>query len=318
MGRPQNLCTNPMTHPSSTTHPIHWLHHADQRLGLLPSLGGSVAAWQRDSGHGVTNLWRPWAGVADLYTTASFPLVPWSNRIGHGGFHHAGVHRAMRTNRAGEPYPIHGDGWLQAWELQQPSADTLELHLESAHFDGNPYHYRALQRFVLHEEGMDQSLEVTHLGASSLPYGLGQHPAFLRTPTARLHAQVEGVWLSGADPIPTHFSTQFPAGWDPRGGMQVSGSLIDNAYAGWNGRAHIDWPEHALRLHLRDPSVNARGRNDGYCLLYRPAEGAHFCFEPVTHPIDAFHMEGFPGMQILEQGQTLHQTVEWRFELLPA
>ena len=121
----------------------------------------------------------------------------------------------MRPNRVGEPYPIHGDGWLQPWVIQQPRHDTLELHLESNHFDGNPYHYRALQRFVLRDDGMDQLLEVTHLGASSLPYGLGQHPAFLRTPQTRLHAEVDGVWLSGADPMPTGYTTAFPPGWDP-------------------------------------------------------------------------------------------------------
>lgn len=64
------------------------------------------------------------------------------------------------------------------------------------------------------------------------------------------------------------------------------------------------------------PAVVARGQNDGFCLLYRPAEGHHFCFEPVTHPIDAFHMEGCPGLQVLETGQTLRQAVEWRFESL--
>ena len=30
---------------TETTHPIVWLRHAGQRLGLVPSLGGSVAAW---------------------------------------------------------------------------------------------------------------------------------------------------------------------------------------------------------------------------------------------------------------------------------
>ena len=305
-----------MTSLSAPSHPIHWLQHGGQRLGLIPGLGGSVAAWQRDAGQGLVDIWRPWAGAADLYTTASFPLVPWSNRIGQGGFSHAGTHHPMRPNRAGEPYPIHGDGWLQPWVIRQPRHDTLELHLESSRFDGNPYHYRALQRFVLRDDGMDQLLEVTHLGPGSLPYGLGQHPAFVRTPNARLHAQVEGVWLSGADPMPTGFTTLFPTGWDPRSGMEVSGSLIDNAYAGWSGQAHIDWPEHALRLQMRDPAVVARGRNDGFCLLYRPAEGPHFCFEPVTHPIDAFHMEGCPGLQVLETGQTLRQAVEWRFESL--
>ena len=313
MARP-NLTPSRMT--STASHTVHWLHNGGQRLGLLPTLGGSVASWQRDTPQGAVDLWRPWGGVADLYTTASFPLVPWSNRIGHGGFTHQGVTHPMAPNRVGEPYPIHGDGWLQPWAIRQPRLDTLEMALESKGFDGNPYHYRALQRFVLREDGMDQLLEVTHLGADSLPYGLGQHPAFLRTPNARLHAAVQGVWLSGADPMPTAHTTDFPPSWDPRQGMGVSGSLIDNAYTGWSGQSHIDWPEHALRLHMRDPAVMARGRNDGFCLLYRPAEGHHFCFEPVTHPIDAFHMEGRPGLQVLETGQTLRQAVEWRFESL--
>lgn len=307
------------THRMSSTapHSIHWLHHAGQRLGLLPTLGGSVAAWERDTPQGALALWRPWGGVADLYTTASFPLVPWSNRIGSGGFSHQGVSHPMRPNRAGEPYPIHGDGWLQPWAIRQPRPDTLELTLESRHFDGAPYHYRALQRFVLREDGMDQLLEVTHLGADSLPYGLGQHPAFPSTPRARLQAGVQGVWLSGADPMPTQHTQDFPPGWDPRTQLALNGdSLIDNAFTGWDGEARIDWPEHGLRLKVQVPAVQATGQRDGFCLLYRPPQGVHFCFEPVTHPIDAFHVDGRPGLQVLQTGQSMALAVQWRFEAL--
>ena len=276
-----------------------------------------VAAWERSTPQGALALWRPWGGMADLYTTASFPLVPWSNRIGSGGFSHQGVSHPMRPNRAGEPYPIHGDGWLQPWAIAQPRPDTMELTLESRYFDGNPYHYRALQRFVLREDGMDQLLEVTHLGPDSLPYGLGQHPAFPSTPQAALQAGVQGVWLSGADPMPTQHTTDFPPGWDPRTRLALQGdSLIDNAFTGWDGAARIDWPEHGLRLSLQVPAVQATGRSDGFCLLYRPPQGAHFCFEPVTHPIDAFHVDGHPGLQVLQTGQSLRLAVQWRFESL--
>ena len=302
---------------STPEHPIHWLQHAGQRLGLLPTLGGSVAAWERDTPQGALALWRPWGGVADLYTTASFPLVPWSNRIGSGGFSHQGVNHPMRPNRAGEPYPIHGDGWLQPWSIAQPRLDTLELRIESRYFDGNPYHYRALQRFVLRADGMDQSLEVTHLGPDSLPYGLGQHPAFPMTPQATLQAGVQGVWLCGNDPMPTQHSDVFPQGWDPREQLALRGdSLIDNAFTGWDGQAAITWPEHALRLTMRVPAVQAKGQQDGFCLLYRPPLGAHFCFEPVSHPIDAFHMDGRPGLQMLHTGQSMQLEVQWRFESL--
>ena len=106
---------------ASSSHPIVWLHHAGQHLGLVPTLGGSVAAWQIDDPQEAgarIDLWRPWDGATpDLYQLASFAMVPWSNRISGGGFEHAGQFHPMRPNRVGEPYPIHGDGWLQPWQL---------------------------------------------------------------------------------------------------------------------------------------------------------------------------------------------------------
>jgi aldose 1-epimerase len=301
---------------TETEHPIHWLHHADQHLGLVPSLGGGVAAWQLERADGPLALWRPWAGSTDRYTLASFPLVPWSNRISAGGFEHDGVTYPLAPNRVGEPYPIHGDGWLQPWQLRQAAPNTVEMSLESQAFDGNPYVYHALQRFVLLDGGMDQTLTVTHQGAQPLPYGLGQHPFFLRSATARLTTQVKGVWLSGADPMPTEHTTDFPAGWDPRSGMEVSGGMVDNVYTGWSGHARIVWPEHRLSLTLQVPEIQSRGANDGYCLLYRPPFGQAFCFEPITHPIDAFHATGQPGLQVLRHGESLTLHVQWRFRPL--
>jgi aldose 1-epimerase len=300
-------------------HPIVWLHHAGQRLGLVPTLGGGVAAWQLDSDDGPQNLWRPWDGVnTDRYSLASFAMLPWSNRISAGGFEHAGRFHPMTPNRAGEPYPIHGDGWLQSWTLAQPAADTLVLSLESHGFDGNPYHYGATQHFTLLDGGLDQSVTVTHLGEGTLPYGLGLHPWFLRSAGTRLTAPVQGVWLSGADPLPTAHTPNFPATWDLREGIRVNGSLVDNGYTGWAGRARIDWPEQGRSMTMTVPEVvQSAGRSaHAFCLLYRPPVGPAFCFEPVTHPIDAFHLEGRPGLKTLAKGESLSLDVQWRFEVL--
>ena len=297
----------------NTEHPIVWLRHANQSLGLVPSLGGSVAAWQVHSPQGAFDLWRPWDEAApDLYSLASFPLVPWSNRISGGGFWHDGRFHPIQPNRVGEAYPIHGDGWLQPWRLRQPAADTVEMLLKSERFQGNPYQYSAIQRFVLREDGMDQTLSVTHTGALPLPYGLGQHPCFVRTPRSTLQADVQGVWLSGADPLPTEHTQQFPDSWDLRGGISTRGSLVDNAYTGWSGAGTIVWPERPLALSMRVPDIQARGQDDGYCLLYRPPVGPGFCFEPVTHPIDAFHAPAQTGLVVLDTQQTLSLHVEWR------
>jgi aldose 1-epimerase len=299
------------------THTIHWLHHAGQRLGLVPTLGGGVAAWQLAGEQGLLDLWRPWDGRnPDLYSLASFAMLPWSNRISAGGFEHAGQNHPMAPNRAGEPYPIHGDGWLQPWTLSQPAPDTLVMSLESHHFGNNPYNYHATQTFQLLKGGLDQTVSVTHLGDSPLPYGLGLHPWFPRSPQTRLQAAVQGVWLSGADPLPTAHTADFPASWDLNQGLDVNGTLVDNAFTGWSGLSRIDWPEHQLRLEMRVPDIHDRGLDDGYCLLYRPPVGPAFCFEPVTHPIDAFHVPGQPGLRVLHAGECLTLRVQWRFHTL--
>lgn len=295
-------------------HPIIWLRHAGQHLGLVPSLGGSVAAWQLEGEQGLLDLWRPWDGHnSDLYSLASFAMLPWSNRISGGGFEYDGRFHPIAPNRAGEPYPIHGDGWLQPWALAQPEQDALVITLESHRFDSNPFDYRAVQIFRLVAGGLDQTISVTHLGDSALPYGLGLHPWFLREKQTRLQAAVQGVWLSGADPLPTVHTRDFPTTWNLDVGLDVNGTLIDNVFTDWSGKASIDWPERRLRLDMRVPDAHHRGLNDAYCLLYRPPLGSAFCFEPVTHPIDAFHMSGHPGLRALRTGESLTLRVQWRF-----
>ena len=307
--------------PAASAHPIHWLRAHGQHLGLVPSLGGSVAAWQcdRDGEAGAKperfNLWRPWDGhTPDLFKLASFAMLPWSNRISGGGFHHGGKFHAMRPNRAGEPGPIHGDGWLQAWQLSQPAEDSMVMRLSSHRFDGNPYHYEAMQSFRLVEGGLDQTLTVRHLGAEPLPYGLGLHPWFVRDARTRLSAPVRGVWLSGDSPLPTTHTTAFPPTWDLNQGIPAEGEMIDNGYTGWGGQARVDWVGQGLWLTATMPDFEADGGVDHhYCLVYRPPFGEAFCFEPITQPIDAFHLPGMPGLRILQQGQEMALKVQWRF-----
>ncbi|MBT0570108.1 aldose 1-epimerase [Curvibacter sp. CHRR-16] len=312
------MATSPDSAQSCLSHPIVWLSNAQQRLGLVPTLGAGMAAWRCYVGGQWVDLLRRWDGqTTDMYTLASFAMLPWSNRISQGGFDVGPQHYPMQCNRVGEPYPIHGDGWLQAWQCEQPEPHVVEMRLHSRGFQGNPYHYEALQRFVLHEEGLEQVLHVTHLGAQPLPYGLGQHPWFARDPDTVLHTPVQGVWLSGADPIPTAHRTDFPpelSDWNPTQGMPAYGTFIDNGFTGWNGVAHIDWPSKGLRLHLRHTETAQRPQADGYCLVYRPSTGPAFCFEPITHPIDAFHMPGQPGLALLQQGQSVGMHLHWRIE----
>lgn len=300
-------------------HAVHWLDDGRQRLGLIPGKGGGVAAWMlhpataNQGRHSDTpfHLWRPWFGDADLFSVASLPLVPWSNRISGGGFGHGGQFFPLRPNRDGEPCPIHGEGWLQAWEVQLHDAHQLEMRLDSLHFMDSPYAFVATQSYRLLPDGIRQTLTVTHQGASALPYGLGQHPWLLRTPQTRMQAAVDGVWLCGADRLPTRHRPAVEH-WDLPAGMPAYGPLIDNAFTGWRGTARIEWPDAGWALNLHQADIPT----DACLLVFRPESGPSFCVEPVTHPVDAIHLPGQPGLRWLEPGASMTLDLRWAFERL--
>lgn len=276
------------------------LESGKQRLELAPQLGGAVAAWDWRHQDDWAPLFRRWDRRSeDRYTLACFPLVPWSNRITQGGFEHRGLHYPIRANREGEPYPIHGDGWLQSWETGSQNDESVTLVLESRCFEGNPYEYRATQRFRLLPEGMEIDLMVTHLGTRPLPYGLGLHPYFMRSEHTRLRFCSTGVWLSGPDAIPTSFVEDLPPSWDYNRPASLQGPMIDNCFDGWDGQALITYPDCGWNLTMTMADCK------GYTLMYRPPNLDYFCLEPITHPIDAFHMPSRPGLVELAQGQSM-------------
>jgi aldose 1-epimerase len=289
------------------------LESDNQRLEVSPNMGAGVTAWEWKDGGQRFPLFRPWDGISeDRYTLACFPLVPWSNRITGGGFEYGGTFYQIRANRMGEHYPIHGDGWLQPWQVAEHAENRIKLALESRHFDGNPYRYRSTETLTLLPNGLQIDLTVTHLGDKPLPYGLGLHPYFVRNGQTLFQAKAEGAFLSGDDPIPTSHTTTLPSSWDYNRPGPLAGPLIDNCFTGWDGKAVIQYPDRGIALTMVMPDCN------GYSLMYRPPGLDYFCFEPITHPIDAFHMESQPGLAFLGKGDSLALRTRFLVEPLHA
>jgi aldose 1-epimerase len=277
------------------------------RLALAPALGGGVASWEwRHSARGWVPLLRAWdpeQAAADRYRLAAFPLMPWTNRISGGGFACASGFVPLSPNRAGEPYPIHGSAWLRPWATSRRESHSAGMTLECSGPGDRAFRYHASQSFELHAGGLRLRLCETHLGDAPMPYGLGWHPYFSRSPTTRLTAAVGGVWMSGTDILPTRHQRPQPPEWDFSQGRSLSqDGLIDNCFTEWSGEARIDWPELGLALVMRSRVP--------YLQLYRPPQYPFFCLEPVTHPIDAVHLPGRPGLVELQRGQSLELEID--------
>lgn len=283
---------------------------------LLPEAGGGIVSLDWLGQGAEVPLMRPCAasperspGHYEPNRLACYPLLPWSNRIAHGGFFHAGIRVALALNREDDAYPIHGSGWQRRWTVDQHEADIAVLDLEEA--DAGAYTYRARMEYRLDHDTLRVDLRVTNTGAFSLPFGMGLHPFFPLHGGARLHAPATGVWFNdGHDPLPIR-KDAVPASWDFSTSRPLPVGGLNHAFTGWTGQAAIDWPERALRLHIEAEA-------DAY-VLYVPAGEDFFCFEPVDHPINAVHLPGGAvanGMTELAPGESLERAFAFRAEAL--
>lgn len=250
------------------------------RLTVNPDVGGAVVRFDRLTARGPEPLMRPGsASERDPNRLAMYPLVPWSNRIGGGGFAWRGRHYTLADNMPGEPLPIHGDGWQRAWQVEEQGDTRLRLGLRSFHQP--PFDYRAELTYRLENDALEVALAVTHLGESPAPYGLGLHPWFPRSAAVSVDAAAEGVWEVDDVQLPTEWR-RLSAGepWDFSRGTTLPERKIDNLFTGWNGRALLRWPERGMAL-----EVNA---DTSRYLVFSPCEQADFfCLEPVSHAVDA-------------------------------
>ena len=124
------------------------------RLALCPSVGGAIENFDWvEGGEARPILRRCNRPLEKVLDAASFPLVPYVNRIRGGTFNFRGREVRIAPNMAGDPSPLHGQGWLNAWRVD--SAEDRRAELTFRHPAGEwPWAYEARQRFVLDEHGL--------------------------------------------------------------------------------------------------------------------------------------------------------------------
>jgi aldose 1-epimerase len=279
------------------------LEDAFTRLTLAPELGGSIVNWT------VRSTGQPLLRHADEQALNTglpgklgcFPLVPWSNRIAERGFDCPDGWLALAPNSP-DPFPIHGSAWQQRWQVVCSTTDEVLLQLDSS----EPFAYSARQRFHLSEGRLSIELSVTHLAEHAAWHGLGLHPYLPRSVNTKLQATARQVWMCDEKKIPTQLAA-LPAEWDFQQPGALPRTLVDNAFCNWDGHCLIQQPDLGYELECQ------AGGSD-YYLLYCPPGLAFFCIEPVSHPVNAHHLPGRPGLRLLEQGQSteLAFTLQYR------
>lgn len=278
------------------------LESEEASVEVLPRLGGSITAFDLKRGGGRVPIFRPWAGEwENPRALSSSPIVPWFNRISGGGFSFGEKFYPIAPNDPLEPVPLHGDGWTSAWSVVEQEPRRLVLSLRSRAIA--PFDYEATQVIALEDSTLDMTLSLTHCGAEPLPYGLAQHPWFVRTPDVTLEAPATGAWLEQPPDFPqSPTPAPIPEEWDFSTPHRLLDTFLDNGFAGWDGHARIAWPRRGIGVEIEaDPATR-------FYHVYAPHPAKpFFCFEPVTHPNNALAKPGGPkanGLRVLEPGES--------------
>lgn len=280
------------------------LHLEDRltRLSLAPELGASLVNWQvKDSGQAL--LRHSDQAALDSATPrrlGCYPLVPWSNRINSGGFARPDGWLALAANTEHSPYAIHGSAWQQPWVVTHKGTDHACLTLDSE----LPFAYRAVMHVSLDEGCLSLDLQVTHLDELPCWHGLGLHPYLPRHADTLLLAPARQVWVGDAGCLPSR-QVEIPPEWRFGQLSELPTTVVDHAFSGWQGECTIVQP--AAGYELRCSASGA----DHY-LLFCPQDQPFFCFEPVSHPINAHHLPGRPGLRLLHKGE--HVSLGFRMQ----
>ena len=280
------------------------------KLTLNPSVGGSISAFEWTGADGSRPILRKCNSESqNVLDAACFPLVPYVNRIRGGRFSFRGREIRLVPNMPGDPSPLHGQGWLNAWIIEDAADSNAALGYR--HHSGEwPWDYEARQEFALDEGGLSIRLTCRNTSAEPMPCGLGEHPYFPCGPETRLDTHVTHAWTIDEHVLPVE---KVPAEgrFDLRDRM-VCGQDLDHGFGGWGGEARMTDPDWPYELRMSSPTAR-------FFQLYSPRSGGIVVAEPVTHANAALNApeSEWPelGMRVLSPGQAM--SLEMRLEVVP-
>ena len=280
------------------------------QLTLSPSVGGSISGFEWNGGAASRPILRKCNSPLEKVLDAScFPLVPYVNRIRGGTFTFRGRTIHLQPNMPGDPSPLHGQGWLNPWTVDESSGSTAVLTYD--HDAGEwPWSYEARQHFELDERGLSMRLTCRNTSDEAMPCGLGFHPYFPCGPSTKLDTSVDCAWTVDEHVLPV---SKVPAEgrYDLRD-RQVCGQSLDNGFGDWGGEARMADPDWPFDLRMSSPEAK-------FFQLYSPPQGGIFVAEPVTHANAALnHPESEwreLGIRVLGTGEAM--SLDMRLDVLP-
>ncbi len=230
------------------------LRFEDRRVLLAPHVGGAIAVFydlpdDGGSSHGALHWLRSVSAEAlaayNPLGMASFSVAAVLQLAARRAFCFREVDLSADGNAF--DHALHGHAWRRPWRVGSVSPTMVELHLD--HEPGSepahhwPYRYEATQSFELDNSGLFVTMSIRNLADQPMPFGMGHHPYYPRTPATRIHTNVRAMWHATQDLLPTLLGAYPIDALASPEGLPADAYDLDNNFAGWSRSATIDWPD---------------------------------------------------------------------------
>ncbi len=242
------------------------------RCEIAPAMGACIAGLWFDD---VPVLRSPGAtALSTARQSGSYPLVPFSNRIGQATLQWNGTSHPLVKNNGDEPHAIHGVGWQRPWAVLEADDRFALLSYEHKPDASWPFAFDTSQAFRLTANELEVTLSITNQSTSPTPVGLGWHPYFMKRAHSHIAFEATGRWEMDAQKLPTHRAAT--RGLD----VDCAALDVDHCFDGWNGVVHL----RDELLHTRLSSKLSR------MVVFTNATRDFVAIEPVSHINNAINL----------------------------
>ncbi len=264
------------------------------RCEIAPALGACIAGLWFD---GIPVLRSPGASqLTSVRQSGSYPLGPFSNRVGHASLQWNGTSHPLVRNFGDDPHAIHGVGWQRPWTVLEADDCFALLSYEHKPDTSWPFAFDASQAFRLTDNALEVTLSITNQSDTPTPVGLGWHPYFVKRARSHIAFDATGRWEMDDLKLPTHRLAT-------KGLDQDCATLdIDHCFDGWSGT-----------VHLRDEMLHTRLTSPLSRLVVFTNDTKDFvAVEPVSHINNAINLMAIRaasadalGVRVLQPGESL-------------
>lgn len=213
------------------------------RCEIAPALGACIAGLWFD---GIPVLRSTRADeLMSVRQSGSYPLVPFSNRVGHATLQWNGTSHPLVKNFDDEPHAIHGVGWQRPWELLEADGCFALLSYEHKPDTSWPFAFDTSQAFRLTANTLEVTLSITNQSSAPVPVGLGWHPYFVKRCGSHIAFEATGRWEM--DELKLPMRRLAATGLD----QACAGLDVDHCFDGWSGVVHLR--DEVLHTRLTSP-----------------------------------------------------------------